>query len=121
MPPTIDDFYYLARAILVKDESLFDRYDQAFGEFYWRIEAKLDEGKAIPADWLVKAFEKTLTPEEKAALEKHGWQRLLDMFKERLQEQKDRPAGGSKWIGTGGSSPFGQDRKSTRLDSSHYW
>src|SRR3546814_5874924 len=70
MPPTIDDFYYLARTTLVKDETLFDRYDQAFREFYRRIEAKLDADKAIPADWLVQAFEKKLDPEEKAALEK---------------------------------------------------
>src|SRR3546814_13203368 len=86
MPPTIDDFYYLARAILVKDESLFDRYDQAFGEFYWRIEAKHDEGKAIPADWLVKAFEKKMNPEEKAALEKQCWQGRPEKVKERGKE-----------------------------------
>jgi len=107
MPPTLDDFYYLARMTLVKDETLFDRYDQAFGQFYKQIAARFPRDKSIPADWLIKTFQKTLNPEEKAALEKHGWHKLLEMFKERLQEQQGRHAGGSKWIGTGGSSPFG--------------
>jgi uncharacterized protein with von Willebrand factor type A (vWA) domain len=107
MPPSIDSFYYLARTTLIKDETLFDRYDKAFDQFYRQVRAQLDAEKAVPGDWLVKTFEKTLSPEEKAALQKHGWQRLLEMFKERLREQQERHAGGSKWIGTGGSSPFG--------------
>lgn len=107
MPPTLDDFYYLARMILVKDETLYDRYDQAFGQFYKQIEARLPAGPDIPADWLVKTMQKSLTPAEKLALEKHGWKRLMEMFKERMEEQKSRHAGGSKWVGTGGSSPFG--------------
>jgi uncharacterized protein with von Willebrand factor type A (vWA) domain len=107
MAPTLDDFYFLARATLVKDESLYDRYDQAFGAYYRGIAAKLPEAKDIPLDWLIKEFEKSLTPEEKAAIEKHGWDKLMELFKERLEEQKERHAGGSKWIGTGGTSPFG--------------
>ncbi|NYT58782.1 VWA domain-containing protein [Alcaligenaceae bacterium] len=107
MPPTVDDFYHLARMTLVKDETLFDRYDQAFGEFYRTMQAALPDSKEIPLDWLIKEFQKNLTPEEKAAIEKHGWDKLMELFKERLEEQQERHAGGSKWIGTGGSSPFG--------------
>ncbi|WP_019936470.1 VWA domain-containing protein [Bordetella sp. FB-8] len=107
MAPTLDDFYFLARAALIKDETLYDRYDQAFGAYYRGIVAKLPPDKEIPLDWLIKQFEKSLTPEEKAAIEKHGWDKLMELFKERLQEQKERHAGGSKWVGTGGTSPFG--------------
>lgn len=107
MQPSVDDFYHLARMTLVKDESLFDRYDRAFAAFYGQVSALYPEGRDIPLEWLVKEFQKKLTPEEKAALEKHGWDKLMEMFRERLQEQKGRHAGGSKWIGTGGSSPFG--------------
>ncbi len=108
MQPSVDDFYHLARMTLVKDETLFDRYDRAFAAFYGKIAALYpSDGKEIPLDWLVKEFQKKLTPEEKAALEKHGWDKLMEMFRERLQEQKERHAGGNKWIGTGGSSPFG--------------
>jgi len=108
MQPSVDDFYHLARMTLVKDETLFDRYDRAFAAFYGKIAALYpSNGKEIPLDWLVKEFQKKLTPEEKAALEKHGWDKLMEMFRQRLEEQKDRHAGGSKWIGTGGSSPFG--------------
>ncbi|TEA78707.1 vWA domain-containing protein [Allopusillimonas ginsengisoli] len=107
MPPSIDDFYHLARMTLVKDETLFDRFDQAFGEFYQKLEAALPADKEIPLDWLIKEFQKNLTPEEKAAIEKHGWDKLMALFKQRLDEQKERHAGGNKWIGTGGSSAFG--------------
>lgn len=107
MRPSIDEFYHLARMTLVKDETLFDRYDQAFGQFYRQIEAALPADKEIPLDWLIKEFQKHLSPEEKAAIEKHGWDKLMELFKERLEEQKERHAGGNKWIGTGGSSAFG--------------
>ena len=107
MPPTLDNFYFLARATLVKDESLYDRYDKAFGAYYKGIAAALPEGREVPADWLIKQFEKSLTPEEKAAIQKHGWDKLMELFKQRLEEQKERHAGGNKWIGTGGTSPFG--------------
>lgn len=107
MRPSVDEFYHLARMTLVKDETLFDRYDQAFGQFYRQIEAALPADKEIPLDWLIKEFQKHLSPEEKAAIEKHGWDKLMELFKERLEEQKERHAGGNKWIGTGGSSAFG--------------
>src|SRR3546814_18028979 len=93
MAPTLDSFYYLARAALVKDESLYDRYDAAFGAYYRGIEAALPAGKEIPIDWLIKQFEKSLTPEEKAAIERHGWDKLMEMFKQRLEDQKERQAG----------------------------
>lgn len=109
MPPTLTDFYHLARMTLVKDETLYDRYDQAFDEFYKQLETRFptEDGAEIPLDWLTKELQKNLTPEEKAAIEKHGWDKLMELFKERLKEQKGRHAGGNKWIGTGGSSPFG--------------
>ena len=98
MAPTLDEFYFLARATLVKDESLYDRFDKAFGAYYKGIEAALPAGKEIPLDWLIKQFEKSLSPEEKAAIEKHGWDKLMELFKERMQEQKERHAGGSKSV-----------------------
>ena len=107
MPPSLEDFYYLARTTLIKDETLFDRFDKAFATYYKGIEKKLPPGKKIPLEWLVKELEKRLTPEQKAELEKHGWDKLMEMFKERLEEQKEAHHGGSKWIGTGGTSPFG--------------
>ncbi|OZI19951.1 hypothetical protein CAL26_20565 [Bordetella genomosp. 9] len=107
MPPTLDEFYHLSRMTLVKDETLFDRYDQAFAAYYRGIAASLPPDKQIPLDWLIKQMERTLTPEEKAAIQAHGWDKLMELFKQRLQEQTERHAGGSKWIGTGGTSPFG--------------
>ncbi len=107
MAPTLDDFYQLARMTLVKDETLFDRYDLAFASFYKQVEAAFPAEKEIPLDWLIKQFQKNLSPEDKAAIEKLGWDKLMELFKQRLDEQKERHAGGSKWIGTGGSSPFG--------------
>ncbi len=106
MAPSLEDFYYLARTTLVKDEALFDRFDRAFGSYYRAQQKKLG-GKEIPLDWLVKEFERRLTDEQKAEIEKHGWDKLMEMFKERLEEQKGRHEGGNKWIGTGGTSPFG--------------
>ena len=107
MPPSINEFYHLARMTLVKDETLFDRFDVAFASFYRQLEATVSGDSEIPLDWLVKEFQKQLTPEEKAAIEKHGWDKLMELFKQRLEEQKERHAGGNKWIGTGGSSAFG--------------
>ncbi|ASR90408.1 MULTISPECIES: vWA domain-containing protein [Alcaligenes] len=107
MPPTLDDFYHLSRLVLIKDETLYDRFDLAFGEFYQPQLEALAKDKTLPEDWLRKTLTRNLTPEQKAALEKHGLEKLLEMFKERLNEQQGRHAGGSKWIGTGGSSPFG--------------
>jgi hypothetical protein len=104
---SIDEFYYLSRACLVKDESHYDRYDQAFGEYFKGVESIEGLEKEIPEDWLRAMAKKHLTPEEKAKLEKLGWDKLMEEFKKRLAEQKGRHQGGSKWIGTGGTSPFG--------------
>jgi uncharacterized protein with von Willebrand factor type A (vWA) domain len=106
---SIDDFYVLARTCLVKDESHFDRFDQAFGS-YFRNVTKLPGLEAdLPEQWLQAMARKHLSPEEKAALEKLGWDKLMEELRKRLDEQKERHQGGSKWIGTGGSSPFGNN------------
>jgi len=104
---SIDDFYFLARTCLVKDETHYDKFDQAFGEYFKGVTAVPGLEADIPEEWLKMLMKKHLTPEEKAKLEKLGWDKLMEEFKKRLEEQKERHAGGSKWIGTGGSSPFG--------------
>ncbi len=105
--PSIDEFYFLARTTLVKDEALFDKFDRAFSAYFKGVELLTDFGKEIPLEWLQKVLEKELSPEEKAAIEKMGWDELMQTLKKRLEEQKERHEGGSKWIGTGGTSPFG--------------
>ncbi|MBI5898486.1 MAG: VWA domain-containing protein [Rhodocyclales bacterium] len=104
---SIDDFYFLARTCLVKDEVNYDKFDQAFGEYFKGITHIPGLDAEIPEEWLKLMMKKHLTPEEKAKLEKLGWDKLMEEFKKRLAEQKERHSGGSKWIGTGGSSPFG--------------
>jgi uncharacterized protein with von Willebrand factor type A (vWA) domain len=104
---SIDDFYFLARTCLVKDETHYDKFDQAFGEYFKGVTALPGLEADIPEEWLKMLMKKHLTDEEKAKLEKLGWDKLMEEFKKRLEEQKERHAGGSKWIGTGGSSPFG--------------
>jgi uncharacterized protein with von Willebrand factor type A (vWA) domain len=104
---SLDDFYILSRATLVKDETHFDKFDRAFGEYFKGVEAVPGMDALIPEDWLRLATKKHLTDEERARIEKLGWDKLMEAFKQRLAEQKGRHAGGSKWIGTGGTSPFG--------------
>ncbi len=105
---SVDDFYFLGRATLVKDEKHFDRYDRIFGEYIRGLEASLGPEAQIPLEWLLKKSELDLSPEEKAMIEAlGGLDKLLEAFKKRLEEQKERHQGGSKWIGTGGTSPFG--------------
>jgi uncharacterized protein len=105
--PSLDDFYYLSRITLVKDEANFDKFDKAFGAYFHGIETLFEKNAEIPLDWLMKRLERELTPEQKAALEKFGYDKLMDRLKELLEEQKGRHEGGNKWIGTGGTSPFG--------------
>jgi len=105
--PNIDDFYYLARITLVKDEANYDKFDKAFGSYFKGIETIFEKNPEIPLDWLMKRMQRELTPEQKAALEKFGYDKLMDRLKELLKEQHERHEGGNKWIGTGGSSPFG--------------
>ena len=105
--PSVDEFYFLSRTTLVKDEALFDKFDRAFGAYFKGVEMLTDFGREVPLDWLRQVLEKELTPEQKAAIEKMGWDELMETLKKRLEEQKERHEGGNKWIGTGGTSPFG--------------
>ncbi|WP_288378604.1 VWA domain-containing protein [uncultured Massilia sp.] len=105
--PSLDEFYYLSRLTLVKDEAHFDKFDRAFGAYFKGVNAVFDEKAEIPLDWLLKRFERELTPEQKAALQKLGYDKLQQRLAELLKEQHGRHEGGSKWIGTGGTSPFG--------------
>ncbi|UAW99768.1 VWA domain-containing protein [Halopseudomonas nanhaiensis] len=105
----MDEFYYLSRTIMVKDERHFDKFDRAFGAYFNGLQDlnQLIEAM-IPEDWLRKEFEKMLTDEEKAKIQSlGGLDKLIEEFKKRLEEQKEKHAGGNKWIGTGGTSPFG--------------
>ena len=105
--PSMDDFYYLSRLTLVKDEANFDKFDRAFAQYFKGVQAAFEGNKAIPLDWLVKRMERELTDEQRSQLEKFGYDKLMDRLNELLKEQKERHEGGSKWIGTGGTSPFG--------------
>ena len=104
---SIDDFYHLARLTLVKDEKHYDKFDRAFAAYFKGVELVADFRQEVPADWLRKVLERELTPEQKAAIEKMDWDELMETLKKRLEEQKERHEGGNKWIGTGGTSPFG--------------
>jgi uncharacterized protein with von Willebrand factor type A (vWA) domain len=108
----VEGFYYLARTALVKDERPIDRFDQVFSHVFKGVEAVSGEGgidpMALPEEWLRKLAEKHLTDEEKKLVEAlGGFDRLMETLKQRLEEQKGRHQGGSKWIGTAGTSPFG--------------
>jgi uncharacterized protein with von Willebrand factor type A (vWA) domain len=104
---SMDDFYHLSRMILVKDEKHFDKFDKAFGAYFKGVEMLTDFTADVPLEWLKKILENELAPEQKAAIEKMGWDELMETLKKRLEEQKERHQGGNKWIGTGGTSPFG--------------
>jgi len=106
---SIDDFYFLSRTVLVKDEKYFDRFDVAFGQYFKDMQTFEDIMQAmIPDDWLRAEFEKSLSEEEKAKIKSlGGLDKLIEEFKKRLDEQKEKHEGGNKWIGTGGTSPFG--------------
>ncbi|MFN3611346.1 vWA domain-containing protein [Tepidimonas sp.] len=104
---SIDDFYYLARTTLVKDEKHYDKFDRAFATYFHGVEQIADFTKDIPADWLRQTLERVLSEEQKANAPRLEWDQLMEELRKRLEEQKERHAGGSKWIGTGGTSPFG--------------
>jgi len=108
---SMDEFYYFSRTCMVKDEKYFDRFDRAFGLHFKELEALDDIINAlIPDDWLRSEFMKQLSEEDKAKIESlGGLEKLIEEFKKRLEEQKKRHQGGNKWIGTGGTSPFGQE------------
>jgi uncharacterized protein len=103
------DFYFLARITLVKDERHYDRFDRVFAEIFNGAEKLFDEIVAtVPPEWLQAMTARTLSEEEKNKVEAlGGWEELLETLRKRLQEQKERHQGGNKWIGTGGTSPFG--------------
>ncbi|UTA48978.1 VWA domain-containing protein [Simiduia sp. 21SJ11W-1] len=106
---SLDDFYLLSRTILIKDEKYYDRFDQAFGAYFKGLESIEDIFEAlIPDDWVRSEFLKQLSDEEKAKIESMGGlEKLIEEFKKRLEEQEKRHQGGNRWIGTGGTSPFG--------------
>ena len=104
----IEEFYFLSRTTLVKDERHLDRFDRVFGHVFKGIETPTDPQTELPDEWLKQLGERYLTPEEKAQIEAlGGWEKLMETLRERLAEQKGRHSGGKKWIGTGGTSPFG--------------
>ena len=106
---SMEDFYFLARTSLVKDESHYDRFDRVFGEYFRGLQALPDDLFAeVPMDWLRRQAELLLSEEEKKQIESMGgWEKLMETLKKRLEEQRGRHQGGSKWIGTAGTSPFG--------------
>ncbi len=106
---SVDDFYVLSRATLVKDEAYFDRFDLAFSAYFKGVASVPDDlVKEIPEEWLRKLAERHLTEEEKRLVESlGGWEKLMETLRQRLEEQKKRHQGGNKWIGTAGTSPFG--------------
>lgn len=107
----LNGFYFLSRSAMVKDERNLDKFDRVFGEVFKGIETPEGEEGAtldIPEEWLRKLSEKILTDEEKKQIEAMGgWDKLMETLQKRLEEQKKRHQGGAKWIGTGGTSPFG--------------
>ena len=106
--PSIDDFYFLSRASLVKDERNFDKFDKAFGVYFKGVAAIPTDAFDLPLDWLKRMTQREFTAEEKAAIEAMGGlEKLMERLKELLDEQKKRHEGGNKWIGTNGTSPFG--------------
>src|SRR5213079_1010442 len=108
---TVENFYYLSRTALVKDERNLDKFDRVFGAVFKGLESLLEamEKADIPAEWLKKLAEKYLTEEEKKQIEAMGWDKLMETLRQRLAEQKGRHQGGNKWIGTAGTSPFGAE------------
>lgn len=105
----VEDFYYLSRATFVKDEALLDRFDQVFGKVFKGLETLIDTGTVdIPEEWLRKVAELHLTEEEMEKIKSLGsWDEIMETLKKRLEEQKGRHEGGNKWIGTKGTSPYG--------------
>jgi uncharacterized protein with von Willebrand factor type A (vWA) domain len=106
---SVEDFYYLARSVYVKDEGLLDRFDQVFGSVFKGLELSVETGAVdIPEEWLRKLAESNLTAEEMERIKALGsWEEIMETLKKRLEEQKGRHQGGNKWIGTNGTSPFG--------------
>jgi len=119
----VEDFYHLSRAVLVKDEKHYDRFDQVFGTVFKGIETVGPGDQPVldvPEDWLRLLNQKYLTEAEKAEIEAlGGFDKLMETLKQRMEEQKGRHEGGSKWIGTGGTSPFGHGGYNPELSLIH--
>jgi uncharacterized protein with von Willebrand factor type A (vWA) domain len=107
LQPSMDDFYYMSRLCLVKDEANYDKFDRAFAAYFKGINSVFDTKGDIPLDWLLQRMKRELTEEQIAQLEKFGYDKLMDRLNQLLKEQKERHEGGNRWIGTGGTSPFG--------------
>ena len=105
--PSLDEFYLLARTTLVKDEAHYDKFDQAFGHYFKGIDTLFEKNPEIPLEWLRKQLERELSTEQKALAQQLGFDQLMERLQQLLEEQKERHEGGNKWIGTGGTSPFG--------------
>ena len=106
-----EEFYYLARTVLVKDEALLDRFDQVFNKVFKGLMAEFGTAQSeVPEEWLKAVAEKFLTPEEMEAIKSLGsWDEIMETLKKRLEEQQKRHEGGNKWVGTGGTSPYGNN------------
>jgi len=105
---SIDDFYVISRALMVKDERYFDKFDQAFADYFKGIENSELDLSGIPEEWLTKRLEKLLSAEDQQLIKSlGGFEQLMNTLSERLKEQQERHQGGNKWIGTAGTSPFG--------------
>ena len=106
--PSLDEFYYLARLSLIKDEKHYDKFDQAFGAYFKGVQHIVDASGEVPLEWLKKRMQRELSPEDKARIQALGGiDKLMERLKQLFDEQKGRHEGGNKWIGTGGTSPFG--------------
>ncbi len=106
-----EEFYYLARTVLVKDEALLDRFDQVFNKVFKGLMTEFGNAQGeVPEEWLKAVAEKFLTPEEMEAIKSLGsWDEIMETLKKRLEEQQKRHEGGNKWVGTGGTSPYGNN------------
>ncbi len=105
---SVEEFYFLSKTILIKHEQFLDRYDLLFGNYFHGVELTDSEKKEIQKDWLQKEIDRLFSEEEKAMIEKMGGlDKLMERLQQLLEEQKEKHQGGNKWIGTGGTSPFG--------------
>jgi len=105
--PSVDEFYFLARTCLVKDETRYDRFDRAFAHYMHGVDARAAAAATLPQQWFRQQLRRSLEPADLARLEKLGWERLMQELQKRLEEQDGAHHGGSRWIGSGGTSPFG--------------
>src|SRR4029453_1898747 len=101
------EFYFLSRTALIKDETQFDKFDRAFGEYFKGVKTTLDFAREIPEEWFKQVLERAFTPEEIAKLEKLGWDRLMEEFRKRLEEQEGAHHGGNRGSAPRGHTPLG--------------